>query len=211
MVSPTPTRAADPQVWTIAADGWCEQAQRQPSPNFDARADGVTADLLVIHNISLPPGRFGGPFIGDLFCNRLDYDADPYFEQLRPLRVSAHFVIRRDGGLVQFVSANDRAWHAGVSLFKGRERCNDFSIGIELEGTDFEPFTDSQYQTLATLTDALRRRYPLVDVAGHEHVAPGRKTDPGPFFDWARFRADCPCQAEQAQLRFPSGVGESQA
>ena len=198
-------------VLDIEADGWCGQAHRQPSPNFDARAEGVAAELLVIHNISLPPGQFGGPFIGDLFCNRLDCDAHPYFDQLRPLRVSAHFVIQRDGALIQFVSANDRAWHAGVSSFHGRERCNDFSIGIELEGTDFEPFTDLQYEVLAALTDALRRRYPLTDVAGHEHIAPGRKTDPGPFFDWARFRKNFHCLAEQAQLRFPAGGGGSQA
>ncbi len=198
-------------VLDIAADGWCGQAHRQPSPNFDARAEGVAAELLVIHNISLPPGQFGGPFIGDLFCNRLDCDAHPYFDQLRPLRVSAHFVIQRDGSLVQFVSANDRAWHAGVSSFHGRERCNDFSIGIELEGTDFEPFTDLQYEVLAALTDALRRHYPLTDVAGHEHIAPGRKTDPGPLFDWERFRKNFYCLAEQAQLRFPAGGGGSQA
>ena len=118
-------------VLDIAADGWCRQAHRQPSPNFDARADGVAPELLVIHNISLPPGQFGGPFIGDLFCNRLDCDAHPYFDQLRPLRVSAHFVIQRDGALIQFVSANDRAWHAGVSSFNGRERrfCDDRTHG----------------------------------------------------------------------------------
>jgi AmpD protein len=130
---------------------------------------------------------------------------------LRPLRVSAHFVIQRDGSLFQFVSANDRAWHAGVSSFHGRERCNDFSIGIELEGSDYVPFTDRQYQVLASLTAALRRRYRLTDVTGHEHIAPGRKTDPGPFFDWARFQHDFSSHDDAAQLRFPSGVGESQA
>lgn len=200
-----------PATFHIAADGWCDHGRRQPSPNFDARADGCVADLLVIHNISLPPGQFGGPYIGALFCNQLDYEAHAYFDQLRPLRVSAHFVIQRDGALIQFVSANDRAWHAGVSSFQGRERCNDFSIGIELEGSDFEPFTELQYRVLATLTLALRQRYPLTDVAGHEHIAPGRKTDPGPFFNWTRFRSDCHRQVEAAQLRFPSGVGESQA
>jgi AmpD protein len=168
--------------------GWCTGALHTPSPNFDARPDSTNIDLLVIHNISLPPGQFGGPFIGDLFNNRLAYDADPYFEQLRPLRVSSHFLIRRDGSVEQFVSGNDRAWHAGLSVFCGRERCNDFSIGIELEGTDFEPFTEAQYAVLASLTHALRERYPLKNVAGHEHIAPGRKTDPGPFFDWARYR-----------------------
>lgn len=159
-----------------------------PSPNFDARSAIADIDLLVIHNISLPPGQFGGTFIADLFNNQLDYEADPYFDQLRPLRVSSHFLIRRDGSVMQFVSANDRAWHAGLSSFCGRERCNDFSIGIELEGTDFVPFEPVQYATLAKLTHALQSRYPLKSVAGHEHIAPGRKTDPGPFFDWIGYR-----------------------
>ena len=171
----------------IDARGWATDAVQMPSPNFDQRTDGAPASLLVIHNISLPPGQFGGPFIADLFLNQLDYNADPYFEQLRPLRVSAHFLIRRDGEVVQFVSANDRAWHAGVSAFCGRERCNDFSIGIELEGTDFEPFADAQYEALAALTLALKAAYPLENVTGHEHIAPGRKTDPGPFFDWSDY------------------------
>lgn len=172
----------------LGEDGWCSDAQRIPSPNFDARAADTRIDLLVIHNISLPPAQFGGSYIADLFCNRLDCDAHPYFDQLRALRVSAHFLIRRHGEVLQFVSANDRAWHAGVSTFGGRERCNDFSIGIELEGTDFEPFEAAQYDALAALTQALHARYPLTDVAGHEHIAPGRKTDPGPFFDWERYR-----------------------
>jgi AmpD protein len=170
--------------FSIDAAGWCNEVLHMPSPNFDVRPDSVQIDLLVIHNISLPPGQFGGPFIADLFTNRLDYEADPYFDHLRPLRVSSHFLIRRDGTVMQFVSANDRAWHAGLSSFCGRERCNDFSIGIELEGTDFIPFESAQYAALAALTHALQRRYPLKSVAGHEHIAPGRKTDPGPFFDW---------------------------
>src|SRR5450830_2148278 len=206
-----PAPGAAVAAFEVDDDGWCRQARRQPSPNMDARAVEMSPELLVIHNISLPPGQFGGPFIEALFCNTLDFDADPYFDQLRTLRVSAHFLIRRDGEVVQFVSANARAWHAGVSSFHGRERCNDFSIGIELEGTDVAPFTDLQYQVLATLTAALHRRYPLTDVAGHEHIAPGRKTDPGPFFDWPRFQKDFYCHVEAAQLRFPSGVGESQA
>lgn len=196
---------------TVAADGWCEQARRQPSPNFDVRTPGVVTDLLVIHSISLPPGQFGGSFIGALFCNQLDCNAHPCFDQLRSLRVSAHFVIQRDGCLLQFVSANDRAWHAGISAFRGRERCNDFSIGIELEGSDEMPFTDLQYQVLASLTAALRRRYPLTDVAGHAHIASGRKTDPGPFFDWMRFQQDVSIHGDAAPLRFPSGIEESQA
>lgn len=186
-------------------DGWCGGAVHEPSPNFDARAQNACIDLLVIHNISLPPGRFGGPFIADLFGNRLDCDAHPYFDQLRTLRVSAHFLIRRDGRVMQFVSANDRAWHAGVSSFRGRERCNDFSIGIELEGTDTGPFEAAQYETLTALTHALLARYPLTDVAGHEHIAPGRKTDPGPCFDWERYRASLIRGGEPGQrmLRFP--------
>lgn len=192
----------------IAVDGWCAKAQWIPSPNCDRRPEDAATDLLVIHNISLPPGQFGGGYIADLFCNRVDYDAHPYFEQLRPLRVSAHFLIRRDGTLLQFVSANDRAWHAGVSNFGGRERCNDFSIGIELEGTDFEPFADVQYQMLAQLTCALSRRYPLMAVAGHEHIAPLRKTDPGQFFDWQRFRLLCSQDAAAKRLMFPGESGK---
>ena len=180
-----PTDSAS--VLTIGADGWCPQAVREPSPNFDARPAGCAIDLLVIHSISLPAGRFGGPFIADLFGNRLDYDADPSFADLRALRVSSHFLIRRDGVLMQFVSAADRAWHAGVSCFGARTGCNDFSIGVELEGTDFEPFAEIQYRVLAELTRASSERYPLRDAAGHEHIAPGRKTDPGPFFDWAHY------------------------
>jgi AmpD protein len=172
----------------IGEDGWCAGVAHEPSPNFDVRPAGASIDLLVIHNISLPPGEFGGPYIADLFCNRLNCDVHPYFAQLRSLRVSAHFLIRRDGTVVQFVSANDRAWHAGASNFCGRERCNDFSVGIELEGSDFGPFEPAQYSSLADLTGALRARYRLTDVTGHEHIAPGRKTDPGPFFDWGLFQ-----------------------
>ncbi|MFL9924693.1 1,6-anhydro-N-acetylmuramyl-L-alanine amidase AmpD [Herbaspirillum lusitanum] len=195
----------------IDGAGWCHGAQRLASPNCDERPDGSIAELLVVHNISLPPGEFGGPYIEDLFLNRLDCDQHPYFDQLRPLRVSAHFLIRRDGAIIQFVSANQRAWHAGVSSFQGRERCNDFSIGIELEGTDFEVFTAPQYQRLTSLTAALRRRYALADVAGHEHIAPGRKTDPGPFFDWSRYREELAEKIEAAQLRFPAGLEGCQA
>lgn len=193
----------------IADDGWCSGVQRMPSPNFDARPAGAGVDLLVIHNISLPPGQFGGPFIADLFGNRLDCDAHPYFDRLRALRVSAHFLIRRDGGVMQFVSADDRAWHAGASSFCGRERCNDFSIGIELEGTDEEPFDPRQYDALAGLTETLLQRYPLTDVAGHEHIAPGRKTDPGPHFDWAFYHKSLirqePSAHARSALRFPHG------
>ncbi len=177
-----------PDPWLVDAAGWCNRAQHQPSSNFDARPEPEQIDLLVIHNISLPPDQFGGSYIADLFANCLDYEAHPYFDQLRTLRVSAHFLIRRDGSVIQFVSANDRAWHAGASSFCGRERCNDYSIGIELEGSDFVPFADIQYPVLADLTAALQQRYQLSSVAGHEHIAPGRKTDPGPFFDWHAYR-----------------------
>ncbi|QAU33519.1 1,6-anhydro-N-acetylmuramyl-L-alanine amidase AmpD [Janthinobacterium sp. 17J80-10] len=177
----------EPLALEMDADGWCRQAQHRPSPNFDARPEPTDIDLLVIHNISLPPGQFGGPYIADLFGNCLDCDIHPYFDQLRSLRVSSHFLILRDGGLIQFVSADQRAWHAGVSSFEGRERCNDFSIGIELEGSDFVPFDDRQYHTLAELTVALRRRYALRAVTGHQDIAPGRKTDPGPYFDWTAY------------------------
>jgi AmpD protein len=189
--------------YTIDADGWCAGARHLPSPNFDLRQAGTPIDLLVIHNISLPPGQFGGPYIAALFTNTLDHDAHPYFEQLRPLRVSAHFLIRRTGELVQFVSADARAWHAGVSMFDGRERCNDFSIGIELEGSDFVPFEPAQYRCLAALTQALLRRYPLVSVAGHEHIAPGRKTDPGPYFDWSAYQECCNAENNISRLCFP--------
>ena len=176
------------QPFQIAANGWAADAVRMPSPNFDPRIDGAEISLLVIHNISLPPEQFGGPFIADLFLNQLDYDADPYFDQLRPLRVSAHFLIRREGTVMQFVSANDRAWHAGASSFCGQEYCNDYSIGIELEGTDFQPFEPAQYAALALLTSSLTRAYPLQHVTGHQQIAPGRKTDPGPFFNWTEYQ-----------------------
>jgi AmpD protein len=172
----------------LSADGWCRSAFCDPSPNFDDRPCAVAVSLLVIHCISLPAGQFGASHVADLFCNRLDYDADPSFEALRGVRVSAHFLIGRHGALTQFVSANARAWHAGASVFAGQPRCNDFSIGIELEGTDAAPFTPRQYQVLTGLTVALQNAYPLTDVVGHEHIASGRKTDPGPFFDWVRYR-----------------------
>ncbi|WP_414443860.1 1,6-anhydro-N-acetylmuramyl-L-alanine amidase AmpD [Burkholderia sp. 22PA0106] len=175
----------------IDAYGWVRDARHAPSPNHEARPAGVTPTLLVVHNISLPPGEFGGEAIEALFQNRLDCDAHPYFDaNLRGLRVSAHFLIRRDGELVQFVSCDARAWHAGASNFLGRERCNDFSIGIELEGADDQPFEPAQYATLATLTRALVARYPVEAVAGHADIAPGRKTDPGPCFDWQRYASD---------------------
>lgn len=173
--------------WPEAGGGWLEGARALPSPNHDARPQGAAVDLLVVHHISLPPGRFSGDAVERLFTNRLDPDAHPYYGQLRGLRVSAHFLLRRRGELLQFVDCDARAWHAGLSHFGQRERCNDFSIGVELEGTGEVRFTEAQYRRLAALTVALHARYPLRWAAGHSDVAPGRKTDPGPFFDWERF------------------------
>jgi N-acetyl-anhydromuramoyl-L-alanine amidase len=169
--------------------GVCNGARFVPSPHCDERPEGEAVSLLVIHNISLPPGEFGGPYIDDLILGRLDPQAHPYFREIAGLRVSSHFLIRRDGELVQYVPCELRAWHAGASQWKGRERCNDFSIGIELEGADDVPFAEPQYATLAALTRALFERYGELDIAGHSDIAPDRKTDPGPFFDWPRFRA----------------------
>ncbi|UXY17282.1 1,6-anhydro-N-acetylmuramyl-L-alanine amidase AmpD [Chitiniphilus purpureus] len=177
---------------TIDADGVCQGARQVPSPNHDARPAGEAVSLVVIHNISLPPGQFGGDDIERLFTNRIDPQAHPGYDELARLRVSAHFVIRRDGALVQFVPAGARAWHAGVSNWCGRERCNDFSVGIELEGSDHVPFAGPQYATLLPLLAALAARYPLQAIAGHSEIAPGRKTDPGPWFDWARVHAALP-------------------
>lgn len=171
-------------------EGWLDAAERRPSPNYNARPLCCSVDLLVIHNISLPPGQFGGSAIEEFFQNRLDWSLHPYYETIRGLEVSAHFLLRRDGRIIQFVSCDERAWHAGRSNFAGRENCNDFSIGIELEGTDTIPFTDEQYQSLARLTDVLMAHYPGIRsdrIVGHADIAPGRKTDPGPAFDWARY------------------------
>jgi AmpD protein len=165
------------------------QARQVASPNCDARPEGEAVSLLVIHNISLPPGEFGSGAVARLFTNALEFSEHPYYETLRGLRVSSHFLISRDGELVQFVPCSLRAWHAGASMWNGRERCNDFSIGIELEGTDDLPYTGEQYGQLAGLTEALRRRYPITDIVGHADIAPGRKTDPGQSFDWVRYRA----------------------
>jgi AmpD protein len=175
---------------TLGTDGWLRGAQRRPSPHFDARPAGTSIDLLLLHNISLPPGCFNGDAIERLFLGTLDCRADPFYAQLVGLRVSAHFLIRRDGSLLQFVGCHDRAWHAGVSCFEGRTSCNDYSLGVELEGTDFIAFAAAQYRVLAELTSALRTALPLAAVRGHSEVAAGRKTDPGPFFDWPRYLRD---------------------
>jgi AmpD protein len=176
----------EPAGWQVDREGWLDAARRCPSPNADARPEGGQIDLLVLHNISLPPGEFGGAHVQRLFCNQLVDESHPYLASIAALRVSAHFLIERDGSLTQFVSCDARAWHAGASAFRGRSRCNDFSVGIELEGTDFTPFSDAQYQTLGRLVPALTRRYPLRAACGHSEIASERKTDPGPFFDWSR-------------------------
>ncbi|MDJ0879454.1 MAG: 1,6-anhydro-N-acetylmuramyl-L-alanine amidase AmpD [Halieaceae bacterium] len=172
--------------------GWLGGAQRCPSPNCNARPDAEEIGLLVIHNISLPPGEYGTGCVQQFFCNDLDCDAHPYFGEIRGMEVSSHLLIERDGAVTQFVSFDERAWHAGVSNFQGRENCNDFSIGIELEGCDTEAYTDAQYEALAAITRELMRAYPAITrdrITGHSDIAPGRKTDPGPAFDWPRFLA----------------------
>lgn len=176
--------------WSFDAHGWlnCDlpDFRRVASPNFDPRPTGMSVELLVIHNISLPPDEFGGPGVEELFTNSLDPAEHPYYAEIQGMKVSAHFYIRRDGSLIQFVSCLDRAWHAGASQWQGRERCNDFSIGIELEGCDSQSFEDAQYATLGRLCAALQGAYPLRARVGHADIAPGRKTDPGPYFDWSR-------------------------
>ena len=167
--------------------GWLSGVRRIPSPNQDRRPPGAAITLLVIHNISLPPGEFGGDAIAQLFTNTLDTTLHPFYAQLEGLRVSAHFLVRRNGEILQFVGCAQRAWHAGASSWRGRERCNDYSIGIELEGDDYQPFTADQYRALARLTRRLCRRYPITGITGHSHIAPGRKTDPGPHFDWREY------------------------
>ena len=169
------------------AQGWLSGVRRVPSPNLDKRPARAAIDLLVIHGISLPPNEYGGDNIERFFTNVLDHSEHPYFEQLKGVRVSSHFLVRRDGQVLQFVPCNKRAWHAGLSTWRGRSRCNDFSIGVELEGSDFEPYTERQYDTLARLTRYLNRTYPIRDIVGHSDIAPERKTDPGPFFDWDKY------------------------
>ena len=171
------------------ATGLLEQATQCPSPNCDARPADTELSMIVVHGISLPPGKFGGPEIEALFTNRLDWDAHPYFSEIRGLEVSTHLLIRRDGSIIQFVPFDQRAWHAGASCFRGRHRCNDFSIGIELEGEDDTPYDDRQYTVLQDVIVALCRAYPAIsprEVAGYCDIAPGRKIDPGPAFDWLR-------------------------
>lgn len=187
MASAKTTRAeARPRLPWLG--GWHPRARALPSPNEGPRPEGVDVTLVVVHSISLPPGRFGGEGVPQLFTNRLPWEAHPYYASLRGLKVSAHFFIRRDGRLLQFVSCDRRAWHAGVSNWRGRENCNDWSVGVELEGLEGGAFTSRQYARLARLILDLGQRYPLTEVVGHEHVAPGRKRDPGAGFEWSRLR-----------------------
>jgi N-acetyl-anhydromuramoyl-L-alanine amidase len=178
------------------------EAEYRASTNWDDRPADIRIDLLVIHSISLPPNEFGGPWIDHLFMNRLDPKAHPYFRQIEGLRVSSHLLIRRDGELIQYVPLNRRAWHAGSSNFCGRECCNDFSIGIELEGSDQSPFTDAQYATLSRATRLIQKHYPAITqdrITSHSAIAPGRKTDPGPYFDWPRYLSQLKVTGEDAQ------------
>jgi AmpD protein len=191
--------------------GWIDTARIVRSPNFDARPPGVLPTLIVVHGISLPPGEFGGGWIDRLFTNALPPDAHPYFATIADLRVSAHAMIDRAGGVTQYVSFADRAWHAGRSMFCGQSACNDFSVGIELEGADDVAYADAQYAQLARLVHALRGAYPTLrkaPIVGHSDIAPGRKTDPGPAFDWRRLMRELK-RAESALLPLPEDLGRT--
>jgi AmpD protein len=177
----TPPRPDDGALWD---GGWYRFAHRCDSPNFGPRPPGAAIDLVVVHSISLPPGVYGGDEVRRLFTNSLDWDAHPYFQAIRGMQVSAHFFVRRDGALWQFVSCDERAWHAGRSSYRGRAECNDDSVGIELEGLEGGPFEQAQYEALGSVCAAIAQRYPIAHIAGHEHIAPGRKNDPGAGFDW---------------------------
>lgn len=183
----------DTAAWV---DGWYALADQCHSPNFGPRPNGAQVDLIVLHSISLPPGQYGGHHVQDLFANQLDWDQHPYFQSIRGIKVSSHFFIFRTGELLQFVSCNDRAWHAGVSSYRGRNNCNDDSIGIELEGLEGLLFEDAQYETLTSLCAAILLHYPIKHIAGHEHIAPGRKIDPGKGFDWSRLQRSLACMEQ---------------
>ena len=184
VTKPRPEMPAD-ALWQR---GWYRHARHEPSPNFGPRPADACVDLLVLHSISLPPGHYGGDAVQQLFTNTLDWERDPYFDTIRGIAVSAHFYICRTGALWQFVSCYDRAWHAGTSYYRGRDNCNDDSVGIELEGLEGGPFEAAQYESLASLCAALTQAHPIAHIAWHEHIAPGRKQDPGPGFDWRRLR-----------------------
>ncbi len=195
--------AVDPPAAGAGADddglwrqGWYRHARHAPSPNCEPRPAHSRIDLVVLHSISLPPGQYGGDAVRQLFTNTLDWDAHPYYQSIRGLKVSAHFFVQRCGALWQFVSCDARAWHAGVSVYRGRSNCNDDSVGIELEGLEGDGFEPAQYETAVALCAALAQRYPIAHVAGHEHVAPGRKCDPGPGFDWAQLQRALPWPAD---------------
>jgi AmpD protein len=183
---------ANPQLKSqqlkLNATGYVESATQIASPNFDARPENTKIDLIVIHNISLPPNIYEGTGVVQLFTNQLNPNEHPYYAEIHTRKVSSHFFIRRDGELMQFVSTLQRAWHAGVSQWQNRERCNDFSVGIELEGSDFEAFEPAQYKTLKLLIKTLKHTYPIKQIIGHSDIAPGRKTDPGPYFEWDKIQ-----------------------
>lgn len=181
-----PACTPSPGVWD---GGWHTGAIRLPSPNFGPRPAAADIDLIVVHSISLPPGHYGGTAVQALFTNTLDWDAHSYYQSIRGLQVSAHFYIQRGGQIWQFVDCDQRAWHAGASCYRGRNQCNDDSIGIELEGLEGDTFEPGQYTALAVLCNDLMQRYPIAHIAGHEHIAPGRKADPGPGFEWIQLRA----------------------
>lgn len=186
---PAHSPLADPShgLWS---QGWLRTATPCPSPNFGPRPEGACIDLIVVHSISLPPGIYGTGDVQRLFSNQLDWDAHPYFQSIRGLQVSSHFFITRQGIVWQFVSADQRAWHAGQSFWRGRPRCNDDSIGVELEGLEGQHFEPAQYHSLVQLCQQIRMHYPVAYIAGHEHIAPGRKNDPGPGFSWPRLQQD---------------------
>ncbi|WP_429949194.1 1,6-anhydro-N-acetylmuramyl-L-alanine amidase AmpD [Comamonas sediminis] len=195
-----PPAAAHAALWH---QGWLRTATPCPSPNFGPRPDGACTDLIVVHSISLPPGIYGTGDVQRLFTNQLDWDAHPYFQTIRGLQVSSHFFITREGAVWQFVSADERAWHAGQSFWRGRPRCNDDSIGIELEGLEGETFEPAQYQSLVQLCQQILAQYAIAYIAGHEHIAPGRKNDPGPGFSWPRLQQELDWPAAM----FPPSIG----
>ena len=195
----TPSTSSVTVSKTTWESGWLCGVQQLPSPNFGQRPAGTPIDLVVLHSISLPPGEYGTGCVQQLFTNQLDWDAHPYFQGIRGLEVSSHFFITREGDIWQFVSCDDRAWHAGKSEWCGRNNCNDFSIGIELEGLEGQSFEHVQYQSLSALCQELMMHYPIAHIAGHEHIAPGRKQDPGAGFDWTRLQASLPAE----KLSFP--------
>ena len=199
-MSPTlPEQPASTPMWTA---GWYQFAKKWPSPNFGPRPVSAHIDLIVLHSISLPPGQYGGNEVQALFTNQLAWDAHPYFKSIEGLEVSAHFYVRRNGEIWQFVSCDDRAWHAGQSNYRGRDNCNDDSIGIELEGLEGDTFEPVQYEALQALCPAIVQNYPVTHIAGHEHIAPGRKADPGPGFNWDVLRHTVGLQSQC----FPDGV-----